>query len=326
MAGLRARGVLGVLGATVLLAGLTACASGGTAGSGSTSASGSPSAASTGASVSVSASGSASGSASVSQSGRTTRSELDGRSFVSTQVTGGHTLVPGSTITIAFEGGSLSANAGCNTMAGRYTLAGGKLTAPQLASTMMACDQALMDQDTWLAQFLASGPAYTLAGDTLTLTGATDTVVLGPAPSGADTLRSTGWKVSDTITITNQANTTAAVDPSLTAWMRFSGDEVAFNDSCNGGGGPAQIGDDTITFGALRQTLRACAGPSDALEQFMTQVLQGETTYSLSTAHGITYLQIMSTDGSKGLGLLADDTVGPDAFASGSATATSTSG
>jgi heat shock protein HslJ len=251
---------------------------------------------------------------------------LDGQSFVATEVTGSHTQVPGSTITLAFEGGSLSANAGCNSMAGRYTLAGGKLTAPQLASTMMACEQALMDQDAWLAQFLASGPTYTLAGDTLTLTNGTDTLVLGPAPSGADVLESTGWKVTDTVTITNQANTTAAVDSSLNAWMRFKGEEVAFNNSCNLGGGPVQIGDDTLTFGALRTTLIACEAPSGTLEGFMSQVLQGETTYSISTGRGMKYLQIMSTDGTKGLGLLADDTVGPDAFASGSATATSTSG
>lgn len=316
--GARMRGAFGMLGAGVLLVGLTACGSSGTAGSGgTTSGSGSPA-----------ASASASVSASASESGRTTRSDLDGRTFVATEVTGAHTQAPDSTITIAFEGGSLSANAGCNTMVGRYTLVGGKLTAPQLASTMMACLGDLGDQDTWLGAFLASSPTYTLTGDTLTLTNGTDTVVLGPAPSGAESLQSTGWKVSDTITITNQANTTAAVDSSLNAWMRFKGEEVAFNNSCNLGGGPVQIGDDTLTFGALRTTLIACEAPSGTLEGFMSQVLQGETTYSISTGHGMKYLQIMSTDGTKGLGLLADDTVGPDAFPSesGSAPVTSTSG
>lgn len=318
----RVRGLLGVLGAGALVIGLAACASSGTAGSGGT----------TSASASAPASGSASGSASVStsasESGRTTRSDLDGKTFVATEVTGSHTQVPDSTITIAFEGGSLSANAGCNTMVGRYTLVGGKLTAPQLASTMMACLGDLGDQDTWLGAFLASSPTYTLAGDTLTLTNGTDTVVLGPAPSGAETLESTGWKVSDTVTINNQANTTTAVDPTLNAWMRFKGDEVAFNNSCNLGGGPVQIGDDTLTFGALRTTLIACEAPSGTLEGLMSQVLQGETTYSISTGGGVKYLRIMSADGSTGLGLLADDTVGPDAFAtgSGSATATSSSG
>lgn len=312
--GARMRGAFGMLGAGVLLVGLTACGSSGTAGSGGTT------------SASPSPAASASASASASESGRTTRSELDGKTFVASEVTGSHTQVPDSTITIAFEGGSLSANAGCNTMVGRYTLVGGKLTAPQLASTMIACLGDLGDQDTWLGTFLGSSPTYTLTGDTLTLTNGTDTVVFGPAPSGAEALQSTGWKVSDTITITNQANTTAAVDPSLTAWMRFKGGEVAFNNSCNLGVGPVQIGDDTLTFGALRTTLIACEAPSGTLEGFMSQVLQGETTYSISTGHGMKYLQIMSTDGTKGLGLLADDTVGPDAFPSGSATATSTSG
>ena len=318
MAGVRVRGLFGLLGVGVLVIGLAACGSSGTAGGGAT----------TSGSASVSASPTASASASASESGRTTRSDLDGKSFVATEVTGSHTLAANSTITIAFEGGSLSASAGCNSMAGRYTLAGGKLTAPQLASTMMACEQALMDQDTWFSQFLASGPTYTLAGDALTLTNGTDTVVFGPAPSGADLLQSTGWKVSDIITISNQANTTAAVDASLNAWLRFKGDEVAFNNSCNLGGGPVEIGDDTLTFGALRTTLIACEAPSGTLEGFMSQVLQGETTYSISTGPGMKYLQIMSTDGTKGLGLLADDTVGPDAFAtgSGSATVTSTSG
>jgi len=319
--GARVRGTLGLLGAGVLLVGLTACGSSGSAGSGATSA-GSTSAAAS--SAPASASGSAS--ASASESARTTRSDLDGKSFVSTKVTGSHTIVPDSTITIAFEGGSLSANAGCNTMVGRYTLVGGKLTAPALASTMMACLGDLGDQDTWLAAFLSSGPTYTLDGDTLTLTNGTDTVVFGPAPSGAQALAATGWKVTDVVSITNQANVTSAVDPSLSAWMRFQGEEVAFNNSCNGGGGPAQIGDDTITFGALRQTLMACVGASETLEQTMSAVLQGETTYTITAAGGTKYLRIMSTDGTAGLGLMADDTVGPDAFPGGSAPATSTSG
>jgi heat shock protein HslJ len=318
---MRWRLLVGVLGAGVLVAGLAACGSGGSAvsgGTGSASASPSPSVAS--------GSGSTSGSTQASPSGRAPRSELAGESFVATEVTGTHTIAPNSTITLTFEGGSLSANAGCNTMAGRYTLIGGKLTAPQLASTLMACDDALMAQDTWLAGFLASGPAYTLAGDTLTLTNGTDTMVLGPAPSGEQVLESTGWRVTDVQTITAQANTMTAVDPTLSAWMRFRQGEVAFNNSCNLGGGPVEIGYDTLTFGALRSTLIFCDGPSGQLEQTMTAVLQGTTGYSITSGGGTRFLRIMSEDGTTGLGLTADDTVGADAFATGSASATASSG
>ncbi len=308
--GVRIRGLLAVLGAGVLLVGLTACASGGSAGGGgTTSASPSPTA----------------DSGSAQPSGKAGGSELDGASFVATEVTGTHTIAPNSTITLTFDGGSLSANAGCNTMAGRYTATGGTLTAPQLASTMMACDEALMTQDAWLAEFLASGPTYTLEDDTLTLTNGTDTIVLGPAPSGAQALESTGWKVTDVVTITDQANTTSAVDPSLTAWMRFEDGEVAFNNSCNMGGGSVEIGDDTLTFGELRSTLIFCDGPSGELEQTMSAVLQGETTYSITSGGGTQFLRIMSADGTTGLGLTADDSVGQDAFPTASPSPTATS-
>ncbi len=314
--GVRVRGLLGLLGTGVLLAGLAACGSSGTAGGGGT--------ASTPASSSSIAA--ASESATTSPSSRAGAGELDGVSFVATEVTGTHSLVPKSTVTLTFEGGSLSANAGCNTMVGRYVAIGGRLTAPQLASTMMACDDALMAQDTWLAEFLGSGVTYTVEGQTLTLTNGNDTLVLGPAPSGAQALESTGWKVTDIVTITSQANTTSAVDPSLTAWLRFSGNEVAFDNSCNAGGGPVEIGDDTLTFGALRSTLIFCDGASGQLEQTMSAVLQGRTTYSITSGGGTRFLRIMSADGTSGLGLTADDTVGQDAFPSSSATTAGTTG
>ena len=38
-----------------------------------------------------------------------------------------------------------------------------------LAMTMMACDEALMDQDQWLSEFLTSSPALAVDGETLTL-------------------------------------------------------------------------------------------------------------------------------------------------------------
>jgi heat shock protein HslJ len=101
--------------------------------------------------------------------------DLDGRTFVSTDVDG-QELVEGTSISFSFEGERISVNAGCNTMNGGYTLAAGTLEAPQLAQTMMACDEALMAQDEWIAGLLAAGAEVTLAGDQLTLVGGDVTV------------------------------------------------------------------------------------------------------------------------------------------------------
>jgi heat shock protein HslJ len=95
--------------------------------------------------------------------------DIEGREYESTEVRG-HDLVEGSTIIMTFEEGRVSARAGCNTLNGAATWDDGTLeVAEPLASTMMACDEALMAQDQWLSEFLTSGPALEIDGDTLTL-------------------------------------------------------------------------------------------------------------------------------------------------------------
>ena len=84
----------------------------------------------------------------------TVPAELQGNTFVATEVTGSYTMAPGSSITLTFEDGTVSARAGCNSMSGAVVIKGDVLIAPTLASTMMACEEALMAQDTWFAAFL----------------------------------------------------------------------------------------------------------------------------------------------------------------------------
>jgi heat shock protein HslJ len=95
--------------------------------------------------------------------------DLGGRSFTSTQVRG-HDLVPGSAVTLTFEDGRISARAGCNTLNGGASWDGDTLEVEEpMATTMMACEEALMGQDQWLSSFLTSSPALEVDGRTLTL-------------------------------------------------------------------------------------------------------------------------------------------------------------
>jgi len=322
---IRAGRVLGAAAAMVLLAGLAACASSSTPAAGGST--GSSSTASSAASALSSTAGSAKGGAPGSGAAALP-AELDGVTLVATEVTGSHSIAPGSEISMTLKSdGTMSASAGCNRMAGGYTITGEVFNAPQLAMTMMACaDPLVADQETWFAAFLASSPTWTFTGGTLTLTNGTDTVVLTSAPSGAEALQATGWKLVGLISKTATANTTTAVDPTLNAWARFSGGEIAYHTSCNRGGGSADIGDNTITFGPLRSALIACDGDSGSTEQAMNAVLQGTTPYTLKSDPAGALLTIMSADGSSGLQLTADPTVGADAFAAASPSPTATSG
>jgi heat shock protein HslJ len=99
-----------------------------------------------------------------------TAADLDGASYVSTQVTG-HVLVADTQIQLGFSSGSLSTSAGCNVMSGPYDVDGGVLrwTGPA-ASTMMACSDELTAQDAWLTQLFTDGAEVAVDGSTLTLT------------------------------------------------------------------------------------------------------------------------------------------------------------
>ena len=104
---------------------------------------------------------------------------VDGRTYVSASVEG-HDLVAGSTITLTFEGEDLAARAGCNTMRGGWTDGDGeevRWTSPP-ASTLMACEPALMDQDTWLAGLLTDGMDVVDGDADLTLTSGDVTIAL----------------------------------------------------------------------------------------------------------------------------------------------------
>ena len=108
--------------------------------------------------------------------------DLAGRTFTTTEVRG-HDLVEGSTVTVAFEENGISAQAGCNTLNGAASWDGGTLDVQEpMASTRLACEQALMAQDQWLASFLTSSPALEVDGEVLTLDDDTTRMTLTEQP------------------------------------------------------------------------------------------------------------------------------------------------
>jgi heat shock protein HslJ len=129
--------------------------------------------------------------------GGTGTAALDGRTFRSTQVRG-HELVPGTRVQLAFDDGQVTASAGCNLLSGSAALSDGTLQVSGLGGTEMGCDPALMAQDSWLADFLTSGPAAELSGDVLDLGSDTSGMLLTEA---ADLpLSGTTWRLDGLVT------------------------------------------------------------------------------------------------------------------------------
>lgn len=97
---------------------------------------------------------------------------------MASQIDGERQIVEGTQIEVTFLDGQITVVAGCNTMVGEVSTEDGILTVGQMASTLMACEQPMMDQDAWLGELFESAPTWSLDGDTLTIQGADSTLHL----------------------------------------------------------------------------------------------------------------------------------------------------
>ena len=212
--------------------------------------------------------------------GSPARQGLEGRTFLSTGVIG-RLLVAGSRVRLRFGGGQVGASAGCNSMGGPYAIVGDRLVARQLASTEMACDPALMDQDRWLASLL-DGATIALAGDTMTLAkdGVGLTLLDREVADPDRPLIGTRWVVDGLVS----GDAVSSVPAGVVAALTFAAGRVDVEAGCNGGGGPATVTEATITFGPIALTKMACAGPAMEVERVLSAVLAGQVGYTIEAA------------------------------------------
>ena len=219
--------------------------------------------------------------------------QLDGRTFSGTDVIG-HDLVAGTAVTLTFEPDRLSANAGCNTSSGAYTLDGAVLrTEGEWATTLMGCTPELEAQDQWLARFLSDGADVVLDGDDLTLTstgGGDVTMVLTSGDSGAAPLTGTTWMLNTIIDGETASSVPVGVEQPT---LRIGEDGMAeLFAGCNRGG--AAVGTTTteqgeaLTFGPLRLTRMACGDEAMAVETAVLAVLESDPLFTLGADRGLT--------------------------------------
>jgi heat shock protein HslJ len=206
------------------------------------------------------------------------RAELEGRTFLSVEVTGA-TLVPDTRIQLIFKDDTVAASAGCNGMGGAYGWDGTTLTVEDLAMTEMGCDPSRHAQDTWLADLLTSGPRLALDGDDLVVSGTTievkmrDREVVQPDLP----LAGTRWRV-DTI-LTGESASSVPGDAESTFVFEQGPDgtvsSVTGTSGCNQFGGPVEEVAGSLNFRDVVITRMACSGAAGALERAVLPLFDG---------------------------------------------------
>ena len=87
------------------------------------------------------------------------------------------TSTAGATQTIVFKDGKVSGKAGCNRYFGTFTLDGKTVDFGPLGSTLMACEQPIMDDERAFLDALDGATKAKVKGKTLTISGPAGTLV-----------------------------------------------------------------------------------------------------------------------------------------------------
>jgi heat shock protein HslJ len=228
--------------------------------------------------------------------------ELAGRTLVVTAATDGgkpHALVPGTQVRFTFDrGDQVGVNTGCNSIGGTFEVDGDRLVVHGMSMTEMGCPEPQMSQETWIAELL--GEPITIGRDPLTFT--IGDVVLELADredvSPDAPLAGTKWRVDGLVS----GDAASSLPDGVDAWLQIAEDgTVTVNTGCNRGSGSVTTGEDTLTFGPLATTRRACTDTAAReVERAMLEVLDGETTYDIEER------SLSITKEQKGLGFQAD--------------------
>ena len=206
----------------------------------------------------------------------------------------GEPLLPDTGITAQFTtDGKVSGSAGCNQYAGTYTVSGNSIQiSSPMASTLMACAQEVMDQESAYLKALGEAKTYAVGEDGLTLADANETTVASYEAQSQD-LAGTSWEA---IAYNNgkQAVTSVLAGSTITANFGQDG-TLSGNGGCNQYSGSYAATGAQITIGPLASTRMFCndpAGVSDQEAQYLA-ALGTAATYQIEG----TVLELRTQDG-----------------------------
>ncbi len=192
----------------------------------------------------------------------------------------GKTTAPNAGISALFTtNGKVSGSSGCNQYSTSYTTSGSNITitAPA-ASTMMMCEQAVMDQETAYLKALGDAKTYAIHGDQLTLSGADKTILAVYQAQGQD-LAGTSWEA---IGYNNGKQAVTSVSAGSAIAANFGKDgQLTGNGGCNDYNGPYKVNGNQISIGPLAATMKACEQAVMDQETLYLAALQTAATYQI---------------------------------------------
>lgn len=231
----------------------------------------------------------------------------------------GSDLVPNTSITAEFfEEGLVAGFSGCNNYSAAYEVAGNNITfnMSPVATTLKACPEPIMDQESQYLATLASTTTFETTEDELALSDAGGNPVAVYAAVNQD-LTGTAWQV---ISYNNGTGGVVSVINETQITANFAEDgQLAGNASCNDYFGPYETEDNNISMGPFGTTRKLCPDPVMDQEGQYLVALESAATYkfdgmtlNVRTADGATAVNMRPVSTVSGLVTNVDDAPIPE--------------
>lgn len=204
-------------------------------------------------------------------------------------------VIEGTSVHIAFAEGQSAGEGGCNRFFGPYeTSGGGDLSFGELGTTMMACLDAVMEQEQVFLAALDSVDSYSIAGDVLEMRSAGEVILLFAAMPTR--LAGTEWRLTG-LNNDKQAVVTVVADTEVTATFTEDG-TMAGSSGCNTYRATWSSDGNRIELGPAMGTKKMCIGDG-VMEQEARylEVLGLVTNYRIDGNH----LEMFNDEGARQL-------------------------
>jgi len=177
--------------------------------------------------------------------------------------------------------GRLSGTAGCNTYNAPYTVDDNKIKIGLTISTMMACPQPIMDQETQYLAAIQLAATYNIQGTRLELRSAADALLASYThqPAGASALVGPTWLMT-AYNNGKQAVVSGVEGSEVTAVFGADG-QLSGSAGCNRYSAPYTVDGDKITIGLAISTMMMCEQPIMDQEARYLAAIQLAATYNV---------------------------------------------
>lgn len=188
---------------------------------------------------------------------------LEGSSWILTELNGQPVLAD-PLVTLSFANGQLGGSDGCNHYGGSFTVEGRQITiGKDIFSTLMACEESIMQQATAYISALTSAVQYEISGEALKLVDGNG-AVLAVFTAQSQDLAGTSWIVTG-FNNGKQAVVSPLLDTEIT--LSFDADGKLSGKACNSFFGSYETASGTLKISEMGRTEMYCVEPEGIMEQ-----------------------------------------------------------